>query len=175
MESYMKRFATILAAAALGTAALAQPGYGSGWMGGGQGPGMMGGYGGMGPGIMGGGYGRMGPGMGGGYGGGMGMGPGMAGDGSLPADLSPEQRGRISEARQDFRKKQWALMQQMDGIMWNAEAPDTTFDEQAARRNFDAMAALRKQMFENSLELRKREDAVLTPQQRDELRKRGAR
>lgn len=169
----MKRFATILVAAALGTAALAQPGYGPGWMGGGMGPGMTG------PGMMGG-YGRMGPGMGGGYGGGMGMGMGgmghgMAGDWYLPADLSPEQRGKIAEARQDYRKKQWALMQQMHGIMWNAEAPDTPFDEQVARRNFDAVAALRKQMFENSLQLRKREDAVLTPQQREELRRRGAR
>lgn len=143
--------AVVLAAAA----AVAQPGlgYGPGMMGGGYGPGMMGGYGG-GPGMMGG-WGR------GGYG---------------VSDLTADQRKRIDEARQDFWKKQWPLMQQMHSTMWNADQdPGAPFDEQAARRAYESTASLQKQMFENMIEMRKRTDAVLTPKQREELRREWSR
>lgn len=144
------------------------PGYGPGMMGGygpgyGPGPGMMGGYGpGYGPGPMMGGY---GPGMMGGYGPGM-MGGGY-GYGRLP-DLTPDQRSRIATIQRDFRARQWPLMQQMHELMWG---DGTATDEQAQRRDYDKLAALQKQMFENMLESRKRMDEVLTPQQRDEMRR----
>ena len=145
------------------TAALAQPGPG-------YGPGMMGGYGpgyGYGPGMMGGWGGGYGPGPGPGMMGGWGRG-GYAG----LSDLSADQRKRIDEARQDFWKKQWPLMQQMHSTMWNADQePGAPFDEQAARRNYESVAALQKQMFDNQIEMRKRIDAVLTPKQREELRR----
>ena len=174
----MQRKWTLAAAAVAlaATAAIAQPGPG-------YGPGMMGGYGpgygyGPGPGMMGGwgggGYGP-GPGMMGGWGGGYGGGPGMMGGWGrggygLP-DLTADQRKRIDDARQDFWKKQWPLMQQMHSTMWNADQdPGAPFDEQAARRNYDSVAALQKQMYENQVEMRKRVDAVLTPKQREELR-----
>ena len=162
--------AVVLAA----TAAVAQPGpgYGPGMMGGGYGPGMMGGYGG--PGMMGG-YGG-GAGMMGGYGGGPGMMGGWGRGGYGVSDLTADQRKRIDEARQDFWKKQWPLMQQMHSTMWNADQdPGAPFDEQAARRAYDSTAALHKQMFENMIEMRKRTDAVLTPKQRDELRREWSR
>jgi Spy/CpxP family protein refolding chaperone len=150
MEHKMKtKLIACLAATVLSTAALAQ-GYG-------YGPGMMGGYGPMGPG--------MGPEM---------MGPGMMGGWGYPADLSADQRSKIAELRQEFQKKQWALMQQLHTLMWSANAPGTAggaFDEQAARKNYDGSAALHKQMFENAIDFRKRMDAVLTPQQRDEMRR----
>ncbi|HYD76388.1 hypothetical protein [Ramlibacter sp.] len=148
-------------------------GYGPGMMGG-YGPGMMGGYGpgmmgGYGPGMMGG----YGPGMMGGHGHGMmgGFGPGMMGGYGMawPADLSADQQARIAEAQQAFQQRQWGLMQQMHQLMWSANAPGRPFDEQAARKHYDDSAALHKQMFENSLELRKRMDAVLTPQQREQM------
>jgi Spy/CpxP family protein refolding chaperone len=41
--------------------------------------------------------------------------------------------------------------------------------EQAARKAYDASAALHKQMFENHLEAQKRIDSVLTPQQREQV------
>lgn len=44
-------------------------------------------------------------------------------------------------------------------------------DEQAERRDYDKLAALQKQMFESRLDARKRIDAVLTAQQREELRR----
>lgn len=143
------------------------PGYGPGY-----GPGahraMMGRYGpaGSGPGgPMGGpgyGYGMMGPGMMGGM-----MGPGTMGYGPLPADLTAEQRRQLAEIHREFRARQWPLMQQMHELMWDEGAPS---DEQAQRRAYDKFAALHKQMFENRLAMRKRIDALLTPQQRESLR-----
>ena len=165
-----------LAASSGATAAEPARGYGygpgPGMMGGGGGYGMMGpGYG-YGPGMMGGGYGMMGP---GGYGmmgpGGYGGGPGMMGGGwgALPSDLSAEQRGKIAEIQREFRKQQWPLMQQMQETMWDSGSGPQ--DEQAERRDYDRVAALHKQMFENMLASRKRMEAVLTPEQREQMRK----
>ena len=141
------------------------PGYGPGY---GMGPGMMGGYGpgyGMGPGMMGGygpGYG-MGPGMMGGYGGYGGYGYGV--------DLSPEQRAKIADIQQEFGRKRWDLMEKMHeegGPMYQAFGSGT-FDEKAARKGFQAMADAQKQMFEAQLQARKKFDAVLTPEQREQM------
>ena len=124
---------------------------------------------GHGPGMMGGGYGG-GPGMGDGYG----MGPGMMWGYSpdIP-NLSNEQRAKIGDIQKEFRRKQWDLMEKMHDSQWNAGNPyrDGKFDEQAARKRYDVMAALHKQMFENSLEERKRIDSVLTPQQREQMQR----
>lgn len=151
-------------------------GPGSGMMG--RGSGMMGpGYGMMGPGYGmnpdygGGGPGNAGPGYG--MGPGHGMGPGMMGGWrGLPPDLTPEQRKQIAEIQREQRSRQWPLMQQMHELMWADDSTEPgAFDEQAQRRNYDRLAGLRKQMFENQLEARKRIEAVLTPQQREQLRR----
>lgn len=85
----MKRELAILSAfLLLSVTACSQPGPAPG-----PGPGMMGGYG-MGHGMM------MGPGMMGGYGG-------------TPPDLSPEQRTQLAEIQQEFRRKQWDVMQRL--------------------------------------------------------------
>ena len=165
----MKRrtlIASLVAAATIplvAAPAWSQPyGMGPGMMGG-MGPGMMGGYGpgyGMGQGMMAG-YG-MGPGMMGG------CGPGGYGYG-IP-DLTSEQRAKIGAIQNESARKQWALMGSMQELMWNRDVyRDGKFDENAARKAFDAMTQLRKQMFENSLEARKRMDGVLTPEQRKQL------
>jgi len=44
-------------------------------------------------------------------------------------------------------------------------------DEAAARKAFQAMAETQKAMFEMQLEARKKIDAVLTPEQREQLRR----
>ena len=165
-----RKLLAVTAAALLGTAAAAfsQP-YG-------MGPGMMGGYG-MGPGMMGG-YGPgagMGPGMMGGYGPGYGMGPGMMG-GFGPGfgygmDLSDEQRAKMSEIQQELAQKHWELMgrmHQQGGPMSQAFGPGP-IDEKAARKAYEAMAEAQKQMFDLSLQARKRIDAVLTPEQREQM------
>jgi Spy/CpxP family protein refolding chaperone len=186
------------AALAIGsTAVFAQPGgYGYG-----MGPGMMGGWGyGMGPGMMygyGGGYGGygpgygMGPGMMGGYGG-YGIGPGMMygyggpGSGTGPGygyrggygsrgwgaglNLTEEQRGKIGKIQQDLRSKQWDLMGKMqDEYSRRADAPD----EAAASKADDQIASLQQQMFNNAADARKQMDAVLTKEQRQQLRREG--
>ena len=137
----MKR---ILIAAAAAAALLAAPAWaqmGPGMMGGyGTGPGMMGGYG---PGGYGpGGYG-MGPGMMGGYSpGGYGMGPGMMGGygGYGGLNLTDEQRAKIDAIQQEASRKQWDLM----------------------GKTHEQMSAL-------MLDARKRVDAVLTKEQREQL------
>lgn len=161
----MKRKLLAVAAGLLAASALsyAQP-MGPGMMGPGtMGQGMMGGYG---PGY------GMGPGMMGGYG----MGPGMMG-GSGPGylyglDLSDEQREKIADAQQELAGMHWDLMGRMHrqgGPMGRAFGPGP-LDEKAARKAYDEMAAAQKQMFEASLQARKRIDAILTPEQREQLR-----
>jgi Spy/CpxP family protein refolding chaperone len=116
------------------------------------------------------GYGMMGPRSGMMMGPGYGMMGGWGGWGSLPADLTQDQRRRIGELQREQRSRQWPLMQQMHELMW---ADGGAFDEQAQRRDYERIAALQKQMFENMLESRRRVDAVLTPEQREELRRDG--
>jgi len=153
---------SVLVAAAASVAlavALAQP-YGTG-------PGMMGGYGG--------GYG-MGPGMMGGYGGGYGMGPGMmfgyADEAYAGLNLTPEQRKKIADIRQETSKAMWQLMGTMheQGYHMQGMFGPGALDEPAARKSFQTMTETQKAMFEMQLEARKRIDAVLTKEQREGLR-----
>lgn len=142
-----------------------------GYGGRGMGPGMMRGEGqgrgdGMQPGMM------HDPGMGKGM-----MGGGMMGghDLNIP-DLTNEQRAQIAEIQQELHRKQSALMGQVheQGRQSGGGMHGGPLDEQAARKHYDAMSAIHKQMFENSLEARKRIDSLLTPQQREQLRSRPA-
>lgn len=171
----MKRL--LMASAAgllLAVAGCSQPyGMRSGMMGGDEGYGGRG----MGPGMMRGeGHGRgdgMRPDMmhGQGMGGGM-----MGGHGLNLPDLTNEQRAQIAEIQKELHRKQWALMGQMHEQRWQSGGGmhGGPLDEQAARKHYDAMSAIHKQMFENSLEARKRIDSLLTPQQREQLRNRPA-
>lgn len=178
------RFAlAALAAATLSTIAAAQmgPGMGQGMMGGpGKGAGMAGqaecpmmGQG-MGPGM--GGKGMMqgrGHGMHGGQGmmgGAMGQGPGLAALEAL--DLTPEQRAKITEIRRDVQRRNHALMGSLREIRWQSQdaAKSAELDVAAARKRYDEAAAVRKQMFEARLEARAKAEAVLTKEQREQLR-----
>ncbi len=170
---------TLTALAALGAAVplvQAQPArsespresYGPGMMGGyggtGQGPygpGMMRGQGqGYGPGMMGGGM------MGGGMMGGMGLGPLQA------LDLNEQQQTRINQIRDETRRKNWESMGKL-------------MDEQARLRDLLAaekrdpaaigkqsmkLADLRRQLLEASIESHNRIEALLSKEQRDQLR-----
>lgn len=176
----MKRqLVALLAGSFWAASALAQP-YG-------MGPGMMGPGGGYGPGGWGPGGCAMGPGWnegaGPGYGGygmgpGFGMGPGMMGGFARlnlqGLDLSADQRSKLAEIHADVERKQWDLMRSMHELGWQSGAGmhGGAFDEAQARKTYDAMAALRKQMFDNALDARQRIDALLTPQQREQLRRR---
>ena len=143
-----------------------------------MGPGMMGGYGpgggyGMGPGMMGG-YGRgygygMGPGMMGGYGPG-GCAGYSGGWGALK--LSDEQRTKIDKILEDSARQRWELMGKMHEQGWKMHElyASGKADDAALKQAFDTMSAMRKSMFENNLETRKKIDAVLTKDQREQLR-----
>jgi Spy/CpxP family protein refolding chaperone len=159
-------------------------------------PGMMGGGG---PGIAGGQagcpmMGGDGPGRGmmGGPGGGRGMmgGPGMMGEqgmmggrgehgmmggfgprGLAGLDLTDEQRAKIEEIHHDQWRKQYALRGSMMELRWKSSRGKGGESEAEALKNYDAMAALRRQMFQSSLEARKRVEEVLTKEQKDKLEK----
>lgn len=157
----------------------AGPGFGMGY-----GPGFgghMGSNGMMGYGMMG--SGMMGSGMGPDHARGAGPGPGagMMGGWGAPgygiADLTDAQRTQIDKVNDQFQQQRWALMQSMHAARWNQPATksDGTFDEQAARNSYEAMAALRQQMFDSAVEQRKQIEAVLTPKQREQLRSPAAR
>jgi Spy/CpxP family protein refolding chaperone len=109
----------------------------------------------------------------GGYGPGYGMGPGMMGAWGYHPDLSAEQRAKIAGIQQELAQQRWQLMGRMHaagGPMYQAFAGGE-FDEHTARKAYDAMAEAHKQMFEAALEARKRINAVLTPEQREQLRR----
>lgn len=152
-----------------------------------QGYGPCGGGWGGGPGRMGGGWGGGwggGPGMMGGWGGGPGMMGGWGGGGRWhhPAwaelQLSQAQVHKIEAIERSQSDKQWALMTKLHQLMWSAPhaqasgKPDVDAIMKIARQASD----LRLQMMRNRLETRVQVDAVLTPQQRQELqqyRRRG--
>lgn len=131
----------------------------------GGGPGMMGGYGG--------GYGQgHGPGMMGGYGMGPGMMWGYGSEGLVGLKLSTEQQKKIAAIRQESFKAMWPLMGKMheQGYPMHGMFGPGAFDEAAARKAFQNMQEAQKAMFDLQLEARKKIDAVLTKEQRDQLR-----
>jgi Spy/CpxP family protein refolding chaperone len=129
-------------------------GYGA-HMGDGAGPGAYG----MGPGMM---YGErgMGPGASGAYGAGCPWGTELK--------LTDEQRTKIADIRQDLRSKQWELMGKIrQEFARRAQASD---DDAAAKAD-DQIGQLQQQMLANATAARKQMDAVLTKDQRQQLRR----
>ncbi|WP_211955873.1 periplasmic heavy metal sensor [Cupriavidus numazuensis] len=140
------------------------PGYG---MMGGYGMGMMGGYG---MGMMDG-YG-MGPGMMGGFGSGHGvMGP-FGWDRGPDLKLSPEQRTKINGIMDETRKAHWSMMGAMMDQharlrdLYAAPSPDKI----AIDDTYKAIGKLREQMYDSSVDARKRMESVLTKEQQQTLR-----
>ena len=82
-------------------------------------------------------------------------------------DLSAEQREKVTAIQRDVVRAQDALMASAREARWKQQdamkAPELDVD--AARSNYEALAALRKKMFETSIEGRKRIEAVLTREQ----------
>jgi Spy/CpxP family protein refolding chaperone len=105
-------------------------------------------------------------------GGGMmgGWGHGMMGPGWGALDLSKDQRTRMYAIHRDLRQKQFALMDRMHDSMQSVSFyRDGKFDEQAARNAYAEAEKIHRQMFENMLNAQKQVDALLTPQQRQQL------
>jgi Spy/CpxP family protein refolding chaperone len=147
------------------------PGMGPGMM---QGPGSGGG--GMGPGRgMGPGGGMMGP------GGGMGSGGGMMGPGSGPGRLAQlalneSQRSQVFKIQDDLRRKNWELLgktQDEQAKLRDAYYASGTRDRAAIIAAYKRIGELRVQRIENSLDAAEKIEAVLTPQQREGLKRLG--
>ena|SRR3989344_3714942 len=152
-------------------------------------PGRMGygGYG-MGPGgmgMMGGGPGGMGMMGGGGMMGGMGMGPGGMGMGMMGMggagmgmgpvgmlDLTDEQRGKIEKIQDDTRRKNWdtygKIMDEQSRLrdLYAGE----TVDAKKVGAAYAGIAKLQQQLIEAHVEAHNRVQAVLTKEQREQLR-----
>lgn len=151
-------------------------GYGPGMMGGGYGPGMMGG--GYGPGMMGGGY---GPGQGGMMGGGMGPGYGMGmmggwGVGMGPLymlDLTDAQAAQMEKIQTEMMSKHRALARQMWeeqeklGDMYSSDKRDPAKIGKA----YSNIADLQRQMIEMHTEAENKMEALLTKEQKAQLRR----
>jgi Spy/CpxP family protein refolding chaperone len=110
--------------------------------------------------------------MGGGYGQGM-MGGGYgAGGGFAALDLTNEQREKVLAIQEEHRKKNWATMGEVRAEqyklrgMYNTEKLDT--DKLVAQQK--KVDALRQQMFKSRVEAHNQIAAVLTPEQRKQLR-----
>lgn len=175
--STMRKIAgtVLLVGIALPGVTLADPPRG-GMMGGGYGPGMMGGYGGMGQGMMGGQYGPGSGMMGGGYGG---MGPGMMGaqGGLYGVELDDKQRKSANAIQDELRRNRWELMgRTMDEQsklrdLYEAEKRDPKAIGAAYQRIFD----LRRQMIEATITAHNRIEELLTPEQRKTAREHWGR
>lgn len=91
-------------------------------------------------------------------------------------NLTEEQRAKVTEVQRGLQRAQWARMGALRELRWKhrdaLDAPD--FDPDAARKQYEAMAAIRKEMFEASLDARLRIEAVLTREQRQQLHQRRA-
>lgn len=128
-------------------------------------------------------YGMMGPGMGmgmgpGGAGMGMeGMGPGGAGMGMMAMlrglDLTDEQRKQIRQITRDLRSKHWAMMEQrmtlmdqLDDAYSASDKPDPAKIADLYGKSFE----LRKQMIQDSIEVRNKIYDLLTAEQREQLK-----
>jgi len=130
---------------------------------------MMGGGMGMGGGMMGGGMG-MGGGM---MGGGMGMGGGMMGGGPYHMlNLTDDQRGKINKLQDEERRKHWDTMGKiMDERarlrdLYDADKRDT----QAILKVQDQINLHQRKMMELHLNTQNQIEALLTKEQRDQLR-----
>ncbi len=152
--------------------------YGPGMMGGGYGPGYgMQQGGGYGPGMMGGGY---GPGYGGMMGGGMGYGMGGMGGGwgvgmgpMYMQDLSDAQTAQMEKIQTEMQKKHRTLMRQMWdeqeklGDMYSSDKRDP----EAMGKVYSKMSDYQRQMVEIHADAENKMEAVLTKEQKTQLRR----
>jgi Spy/CpxP family protein refolding chaperone len=114
-----------------------------------------------------------------GYGRGYGMGPGMMGGmmrGLWHLDLSDAQRQQILKIEDDLRRKNWELLgkqQEEQAKLREAYFGTAKRDRAAIIATYKRIGDLRVQRIENSLDAAEKIESVLTPQQRDQLRRWG--
>jgi Spy/CpxP family protein refolding chaperone len=114
-------------------------------------------------------------GMMGGYGmGGDMMGPGMRALSGL--DLNDSQRAQVSKIQDDIRHKNWDLMGKSQDEMAklrDAYLASGKLDRKAILDSYKRIDELRLQRINNSLDAVEKIEDVLTPQQREQLKRRS--
>lgn len=104
-------------------------------------------------------------------------GSGLEGGPMLPGvetlDLTPEQREKVTGIRRELQRRVQVLTVSLRELRLQTGDADRVgeFDAATARKRYDEAAAIRKQMFEARLEARVELEAVLTKEQREQLRK----
>jgi len=88
--------------------------------------------------------------------------------------LSDEQRDKILAIERAASSKRWELMGKMreQGLRAHENYATGKLDDEVLRKNYQAMSDAHKAMFEASLQTRKDIQAVLTPEQREQLGRR---
>jgi Spy/CpxP family protein refolding chaperone len=87
-------------------------------------------------------------------------------------DLTDQQQAKIDKIMDETRKAHWALM----GAMMDQAAKlrdlymAPTRDEAAIGEAYKSMGQLRQQIYDSSVDAQKRIDAVLTKEQKEQLR-----
>lgn len=116
---------------------------------------------------------QQGPGMDGGMMGGQDAGNFDCHGGYAGLNLTSEQRAKIADIQRDLWRKRQEIMSRghQQGFYMRDPLALASLDEAAARKSFDAMSAAMKQMFEASLDAGKRINAVLTDEQRSQLKR----
>jgi Spy/CpxP family protein refolding chaperone len=126
----------------------------------------------------------MGPGM---MGGGMGTGPGTMGGGMMMGqrggmgalwqlDLTDVQRQQVLKIQDDLRRKNWDLLGKQEdehAKLREAYLASGKRDRAAIVAAYKRIGELRVQRIENSLDAADKIEGVLTPQQRDQLKRLG--
>jgi Spy/CpxP family protein refolding chaperone len=87
--------------------------------------------------------------------------------------LSSEQRAKLDDIQSELQQKQREVMSRMhqQGFHMHDPLALASVDEATARKSFDAMSAAMKEMFEASLQSGRRMSALLTDEQREQLRR----
>jgi Spy/CpxP family protein refolding chaperone len=120
-----------------------------------------------------------GPGMGSGtgYGSGMGYGPGMRGGGLAALNLSDAQAEKIFAIQEAQHQRNWPTMTKMRSEMFKLQRMyyDEKADPKAVGEQQKKVDDLRRTMLQSHLESRKQIEAVLTEDQRKQLRLSGPR
>jgi Spy/CpxP family protein refolding chaperone len=97
--------------------------------------------------------------------------PGIDPNALAALKMTADQRKAVTEIERDLKRKQWTFIGSLRELQWKQHdafsVPEV--DAQAVRRNFDEISALRRQIFEATLDSRKRIESVLTKEQRARL------
>lgn len=88
--------------------------------------------------------------------------------------LADEQRERVTEVQRDLQRKRWETLGALREQRWRIEDAMRSLDveDEAMRRAYEAMAKLRKDMFEAEIDARRKLRAILTKEQLERLAQR---